>query len=55
MYVCMLIYKVRSLINFPGSWVSGFAENSHAQKINKSQKKQAEKMGGQYFAGFITG
>ena len=32
-------YEVHSKIHFPGSWVSYFAGNSCAQKINKAQTK----------------
>ena len=49
--VIYVIYEVCSTIIFPGSRVSDFAGNLHAQKLNKSQTNQADVTGVQYFFG----
>ena len=45
-----MVYEVHSTIIFPGSWVSDFAGNLHAWKLNKAQTKPANITGVQYFS-----
>ena len=42
-------YEVRSTINFMGSWISYFAGNLRARKLNKAQTKRVNITGVYYF------